>query len=741
MTYKKYIFVGLLLIGVALAIAACSSPTPTVVVAPPTQACPTCPEPTACPEAPACPTPVVADVPHQEAWSGSAHADAAAEAFRHWDNADPKEVPTSCARCHTPTGYEDYLGADGSAVGTVDAAQAPADQGITCIACHNDAAETLTEVTFPSGVTLSNLGDEARCMVCHQGRASGADIDKAIATNALTDTLDTVSTELRFTNIHYFAAAATLYGSEVNGGYQYAGNTYDSKFLHADNINTCIGCHNQHTLEIRVEKCQECHTNVASQEDLVNIRMNGSLEDYDGDGDVTEGIAGEVSGMQEKLLQAIQAYGTEHQAPIAYDPAAYPYFFNDANGNGTVDPEESASETAAYASWTGRLLKAAYNYQLSVKDPGAFAHNAKYIIELLYDSTADLNTVLTSPVDLSAAHRIDAGHFAATEMAFRDWDADGEVPASCSKCHSATGVPLWIKEAASSSDDVTGVTIAQPISQGFQCDTCHDVTQFPATYTVPAVKFPSGAVLTFGEGAPANLCMECHQGRQSTVSVNAAIKDNPPDTVVESLSFRNPHYFGAGATLFGTEAKGAYEYDGKTYLGHHAHVDAGQSCVTCHNAHELGINMQLCAGCHGGATDPEKIRMAPTDWDGDGDTTEGMAGEVAGFGDKLLPAIQKYAADKAGTAIVYDPHSNPYYFIDTNANGVADPDEVNSDNRYATWTPRLLRAAYNYQWFQKDPGAFAHNGKYIMQVLYDSLADIGGDVTGMTRPETPAATP
>jgi hypothetical protein len=244
-------------------------------------------------------------------------------------------------------------------------------------------------------------------------------------------------------------------------------------------------------------------------------------------------------------------------------------------------------------------------------------------------------------------------------------------------------------------------------------------------------------VLTFGEGAPANLCMQCHQGRQSTVSVNSAIGDAAPDTVVEGLSFRNPHYFGAGATLFGTEAKGAYEYDGQTYLGHHPHLDAGQSCVTCHNAHELGINTQLCAGCHGGANDPETIRMAPTDWDGDADTTEGMAGEVASVGEKLYAAIQVYAADTVGTSIVYDAHTNPYYFIDTNADGVTDEDEVNGDNRYTAWTPRLLQAAYNYQWFQKDPGAFTHNGKYILQVMYDSLSDIGGDVTGLTRPANP----
>ncbi|OGN93095.1 MAG: hypothetical protein A2Y88_05985 [Chloroflexi bacterium RBG_13_48_10] len=326
-------------------------------------------------------------------------------------------------------------------------------------------------------------------------------------------------------------------------------------------------------------------------------------------------------------------------------------------------------------------------------------------------------------------------------MAFRDWDGEGAVPATCSKCHSATGLPLFIHEAAASSDGVTGVTISQPVSQGFACTTCHDASNFPATYAVEEVKFPSGSILTFGAEAPANICIECHQGRESTVSVNRAIGDKPDDTVDAALRFRNPHYFGAGATLFGTEAQGAYEYTGKTYLGHHAHVDAGQSCVTCHNVHNLSINTQLCAGCHGGATDPDKIRMGTTDYDGDANTTEGMYDEIATVEEMLLAAIQKYAADKAGSPVVYDAASYPYFFIDTNADGVADPDELVRANGYASWTPRLLRASYNYQWVQKDPGAFTHNGKYILQVLYDSLQDVGGDVTKLTRPVIPAVTP
>ncbi len=57
--------------------------------------------------------------------------------------------------------------------------------------------------------------------------------------------------------------------------------------------------------------------------------------------------------------------------------------------------------------------------------------------------------------------------------------------------------------------------------------------------------------------------------------------------------------------------------------------------------------------------------------------------------------------------------------------------------------PRLLKAAYNYQYVQKDPGAFAHNGKYVIQFLYDNLASLSTkvdvDMTGMIRPDTPAA--
>ena len=105
-----------------------------------------------------------------------------------------------------------------------------------------------------------------------------------------------------------------------------------------------------------------------------------------------------------------------------------------------------ADDTTTYTAFSVRLLKAAYNYQVATKDPNNFAHNGKYVIELLYDSIEDLNAKLAAPTDLSAMNREDEGHFNGGSMPFRDWDdsADHMVPSSCAKCHSATGLAKYL---------------------------------------------------------------------------------------------------------------------------------------------------------------------------------------------------------------------------------------------------------------------------------------------------------
>jgi hypothetical protein len=725
-----------------LALAACNTQAPTVVeTAAPQQPQQVCPTAAPCPTAVPAAEPVVAEVPFQDEWVNSPHADSEAEAFIHWNEEDPQEIPANCAKCHSTPGYLDFLGEDGTAFGTVENA-APVGTVITCDACHNATTASMTSVVFPSGAEITGLEEQARCMQCHQGRASKVSVDESLAENNLTEDLDTPNAELSFINIHYYAAATTLYGTMVKGGYEYDGKSYDSKFEHVEGYDNCVGCHNPHSTELRIDACAGCHQGVAAQEDLRNIRMLGSLVDNDGDGDTEEGMAFEVEGLRAMLLQAIQAYANEVSGTaIAYNPAAHPYWFIDTNGDGEAGEDESVGDNG-YNAWTGRLLKAGYNYQVSLKDPGAYAHNGKYIIELLYDSIEDLNTQLGTQVDLTAANRTDAGHFAGSEEAFRHWDEEEThvVPGDCAKCHTAEGLPTFLGEASRSRDQVTGVNVAVTPANGLECTTCHNDLSTFTRYEVTQVRFPSGAVLGFETTDP-NLCISCHQGRESKSSVDRAITNAGvgDDEVSDALAFRNPHYFAAGATLFGTQAQGAYEYDGQEYNGRFLHVEAFDTCVECHNVHALTVQTDSCQACHG-STDLATYRSPDgdaVDYDGDGDMEEGLAGEVATMQENLLAAIQTYAAETAGTPIQYNPLQYPYFLADPNANGQVDEGEGN----YTAWTPRLLRAAYNYQWVAKDPGAFAHNGKYVLQFLYDSLNDVGGSaaVTGMTRPEVTAA--
>jgi hypothetical protein len=740
MKIKIIIVVGFVLLLAAIVAACQPAPAPTTA---PVETTP-CPTAAPCPECPTCPEPtepVVNEVPFQDLWANSGHNKADAEAFNHWNEDDPAEVPVSCAKCHTSQGYQEFV-----ATGEI-ANPIPAPAGtIQCVTCHNDATVNLDSVTFPSGLEVTDVGPTARCMVCHQGRESKVSVDKKIADYNGTDAPDDVPAPIKnaqgndapmgFSNIHYYAAGATLYGTEAKGGYEYDGKMYDGKFRHVVGIDTCIGCHNQHSLEIKIETCQECHTDVKAVEDLKNVRMQGSLADYNGNGDTTEGIAAELAGMQETLYQAIQEYAKDVAGVgVVYDPATYPYFLADADGDGQADTNDEGNPVG-YPNWTPRLLKAAYNYQTSVKDPGAFAHNSKYIIELLYDSTADLNEKLGT-IDMTAMHRDDPGHFAGDTEPFRHWDEEGMVEAACVRCHSAEGLPMYLEN---------GATIAVPPSNGFMCTTCHDSANFPNRYEVASVTFPSGATVSLGGkdadgnfvADDSNLCMECHQGRSSTVQVDKALSGKDPNTPDPSIRFTNVHYFAAGATLFGSEVQGAYQYEGKDYVGYNSKHPLNK-CANCHEVHALEVKVEACVACHGGSSDPNDpatYRLDTTDYNGNGDTTEGIKAETDSFAERLYAAIQAYAKDK-GTPIVYDAASYPYFFVDANEDGVADTSDSGSAS-YNAFTPELLKAAYNYQYYQKDPGAFTHNPKYVLQFLYDSIEALGGDTTDLTRPAVPA---
>jgi hypothetical protein len=681
---------------------------------------------------------VLADSSYYQQWSASGHGDIAGEPFRHWD--EDGSVSTSCARCHGGGGLKDW-----AADGVVDSAGTLA-LGHDCNTCHAPVPLTiydaplnypaLVDVEFPSSATASLHDSSNLCLACHQGRESGLSVDEDIDDNP--------DGPFRFVNIHYYAAGATFFGAETNGGYQYAGKEYVGRNTfpsHELEQQSCVGCHmrgnlKDHTLVPEVADCTSCHTGSSFE------TLSGSpSSNYDA-----------IQATHPQLLAAMQAYAKDTLGfPIAYAPYDYPYFVNDLNDNGVADEDEIGSSNR-YEEFDQKLLKAAYNYQVVAKDPAGYIHNGVYLRQLLHDSLADLGVqpavaapgrsgfILASATKSEQWHV--SGHSDSTAEAFRHWDGDGEVSASCARCHTSSG---FIDYIADGSTDAPG-----PLGETVSCMACHNDTNLfadPSTRYADlvnnpellAVNFPSGATGDLGDAS--NLCMTCHQGRESGVSVDT----NSPNSVVQSpvdydsFNFINRHYYAAAAIMFGSDVTASYEYAGQTYAGVNTFAGHGgekDTCLDCHmrGAEDHSFRPQLvdCNQCHLGITEFEGLGLPDgtpnVDYDGNG-LGESFDAEIKGMAEILYAQIQAYSDTglPQPSLIVYGPGSYPYWFKDTNGDGLLSPGEDSYANGYKDFDRELLRAAYNYHSAQ-DPCGDIHNYKYVLQSLYDSadMLDGGG---------------
>ena len=328
-------------------------------------------------------------------WETSGHADKTAQAFRHWDDATNPDavVQAACASCHSPEGFQQYI-ADATYNRTVaNPPLATADIGITCDACHSDSTKGVLRVPPVAGqvhFTASNqdadaLTSQAICGQCHQGRTYEGTVDTAISKSDTPTDLDIPSSKISINAFipHYLAAFAAIKASKSKIGYSYGNPALQVDASHAGGLD-CKFCHNQHSSLIDIGKngknCQPCHT-YSSVDDVLALNTT-------------------IPGFETQLLTVIQAYAkatqsnnpvlgniTKAQACIAYDDTAYPYWFNDANCDGTAEDTTSAN---SYKSFTPRLAKACYNFVISKKDPGGFAHNQTYYVALMTASIANL---------------------------------------------------------------------------------------------------------------------------------------------------------------------------------------------------------------------------------------------------------------------------------------------------------------------------------------------------------------
>ena len=215
-------------------------------------------------------------------------------------------------------------------------------------------------MTNAATVTYDVAGASTLCARCHSGRETGDSI-KADA--------DTDGVLGYIFNSHYLPAAATLYNK---GGYEYTGQDYDTLGSHK-NVGTgasgsqgpCVACHMglgtaNHTWKVTTSNaCGNCHSNpTAANLAVAKASYDAALD---------------------SLRLALEAKG------IYYD-SAHPNFFTAAyDPAGANTPFTNWAGVYGLSSWKD-VMGAAFNYNLLVNEPGAYAHNKQYALKLIADS-------------------------------------------------------------------------------------------------------------------------------------------------------------------------------------------------------------------------------------------------------------------------------------------------------------------------------------------------------------------
>jgi hypothetical protein len=245
------------------------------------------------------------------------------------------------------------------------------------------------------------------------------------------------------------------------------------------------------------------------------------------------------------------------------------------------------------------------------------------------------------------------------------------------------------------------------------------------TYTATTAGAPATTV-TYPNVGASNVCIGCHLGRE--IGKNIA-NDTDADGV---RSFVNSHYLTAGGTVFNTSG---YEYAGQTYanFGFHKNIGVGTPasnfntgssgpCVACHmsvaSGHTFSFvtkldgaieanNSPLCTNCHAGMD----------------------AGTLEATKESFHVALEelKLALDAKG---IFFFNAHPYFYKGANGTGGAFTDwnsvattlgvGLGTDATGTGWK-NVMGAAFNYNTFEHDPGAYAHNSDYALKLIADSI--------------------
>ncbi|MGE5673216.1 MAG: PKD domain-containing protein, partial [Mycobacterium leprae] len=281
----------------------------------------------------------------------SAHGNPASEAWLHYDWRTSNR--SSCARCHTGTGFVAKLGKENDISSAFQSGDVlKAGEALGCSACHANAGTGELRVAAQQfTINMKNgavacydvAGASTLCARCHSGRETGESI-KA-------DTAAPNSTGERvFVDSHYQPVTGIVYNK---GGYEYAGQNYDlgsHKFLlGATGQGPCVTCHmpgKDHTFVAAA--CGACHGVTALAVDALARKAS-----YDT--------------ALNNLKLALEAKG------IYYGPV-HPFFFTSAYAAGTPNKHFTKWDGVYGAAAWKDTMGAAFNYNMLWSDKAAYAH-------------------------------------------------------------------------------------------------------------------------------------------------------------------------------------------------------------------------------------------------------------------------------------------------------------------------------------------------------------------------------
>ena len=312
--------------------------------------------------------------------------------------------------------------------------------------------------------------------------------------------------------------------------------------------------------------------------------------------------------------------------------------------------------------------------------------------------------------DAPKKHRLGSYWLASNHATLKTSSAEASN-AGCRPCHNGDAFVKYADAwSAGLSKPAPADSARITVFPSIACATCHDPHGNSNPNQLRVMKIDSlanGYKVPVGLGGKAQLCMNCHHGRENTVTRVNNQKGRFADRFYPHYSPQADMFLGANAWEFGL---------GLT--GYKSHGGVKDGCVTCHMServngssvhadHEMSMEengadkVEACKECHGSITRFDDIRAA-TDYDNDG-TIESAVAEVQGLLDQLKAQLPKDATGEPVTA-------------------AKDSMVVKNHPRY----PTILGPLWNYHFVTHDMSKGIHNTKYAVALLRASLAVVTG---------------